>query len=178
MPIQTDDAASNGVKTLGKDVLRPEDRSCDVGLREQCDGSQKQRKDQIRDGDRRQQHRQRLPQEEFLATDRCGQDGLEAALLTLARDGIGGEHRRRQDRDREHVEEQVLVGQRRCSRGRREENDEQRLDQEDRGKDRQRDDDRSLAPVLAQLLSDDGTNATRVQVHRPAASTSSSMSSR
>ena len=74
-------------------------------MREQRRGGEKDPEDRVRDHDRRNKRGQRLPDEELLATDRGDQDRLERALLALADDRVGGDDRRHDHRDHEHVEE-------------------------------------------------------------------------
>jgi hypothetical protein len=163
---------------LRDDVRRPEDGRSDGGLGEQDDGGDEDEERQVRDQDGRHQRRHRLAEQELLARNRRRQHRLEGALLTLARDRVGREHGRREDRDGQHVQQQVQLTELGGGFTRRAEDHHQWLDQEDQREDRRRRDDRPVTPVLAQLLPDDRPDASRAEAHRGAASGSSSISSR
>ena len=93
MPTQIDRPASSGVRSSWATMSGAEHRRRDVGLREQHDAGEEDRVDHVGDRHRRHERRQRLAEQELLARDRRRQDRLEAALLPLAGDGVGGEDR-------------------------------------------------------------------------------------
>ena len=110
MPTQIDQPASSGVKSSwASDVRGPEDRRRDAGLRKQHDAGEEDRVHRVGDRDRRDERGQRLAEQELLAPDRRREHRLEGALLPLAGHRVGGEHRRREHRDPEHVQQQVLM---------------------------------------------------------------------
>ena len=108
MPTQIDQPARSGVKSSWARRSGPR-RSADAtaGLREQLDAGEEEGVDRVRDRERRDEGRQRLAQQELLATDRRREHRLERALLTLADHRVGGDHCRHDRRDAQHVQQRM-----------------------------------------------------------------------
>src|ERR1700722_13885177 len=129
----------------------------------------------IRDGDRRDERRQRLAQQELLAADRCREYRFEGALLTLADYGGGSE---RGWYEGQHGQQDMLVGEPvRCRRGLGEDCD-QWLEEKDQREDDHGEDDVAVAAVFAELLAVDGPHAALAHAHLRLASWPWSISSR
>src|SRR5215469_413667 len=120
--------------------------------------------------ERREGAGQSLAQQELLAADRRREHGLQRSLLALAHHRVSGERRGDERRNAQHVQQLMVLrelGGCRC--GQREDRD-QGLDEEDEREDSHPDDDRALAPVLAELLAEDRPDAPPAHVLFHAAS--------
>ena len=149
------------------------------GLCEELDAGEEEGVDRVRDRERRDEGRQRLAQQELLAADRRREHRLERALLALADHGVGGERCGHERRDGEHVQQLMLVGETvRMPRRPRVKTVTSGWMRKMSGKIDHRGDDGAVAPVLAELLAEDGPDAPPADAHLRRASSSSSISSR
>ena len=105
--------------------------------------------------------------------------GSRRALLALADHRVGGDDRRHERRDAEHVQQQMLVRESvpTPTRGRAKTLISGWM-RKISGKMAIADDDGAVAPVLAELLAEDGPDAPLAHAHLRLASWSSSISSR
>ena len=81
---------------------------------EEFDAGENTRVDRIGDGERRDEGRQGLAQQELIAANRRREHRFEGALLALADHRVGGDHCRHDRRDAQQVQQGMPVPE--CAR--------------------------------------------------------------
>ncbi len=163
--------------------LRHEVRALDQRARHRRLGERRHQHEEEREHAVRDRHRwhegcQRLAEQELIAPDRRRQRRLERPLLPLADDRVGGDDHRHEGRDAEHVDEDVFMAERSGRRSGQAEDGDQRLEDEHDREDGHPADERAVAPVLPELLSDDGADASPAHAHARSPVRSAATSSR